>query len=117
MRKKAEKTKQHMRGKRSDRAEGAMSEKKGGEKKGADEKKKSEKARAWRRFVERCRQKQGAGSESRPRKKKEGGAWKWAMRAFTGASREEQFLRKMAEKRKEQMRRKSQRKQGLGEDS
>ena len=66
-------------------ARGAIPEKNGGEKKGADEKKKSEKARAWRRFEERCRQKQGAGSESRPRKKKEGGAWKWAMRAFTGA--------------------------------
>ena len=71
MRKKAEKTKQHMRGKRSDLAQGAMSEKKGGENKGADERKKSEKARAWRRFVERCRKKQGAGFGSRPRKKEE----------------------------------------------
>ena len=34
---------------------------------------------ARRKIVERCRQFSGAGFGSRPRKKKEGGAWKWAI--------------------------------------
>ena len=79
MRKKAEKTKQHMRGKTSDLAQGALSEKKGGENKGAIPEKKSERGRLRGKCGERCRQKQGAGFRYRPRKKKEGGAWKWAM--------------------------------------